>query len=131
MDDTLFSLQLSALGFTIVTPSAAPEYRGLLSDHRTFEPLPIASSIDDLLDLDEDEDDQDGIDDDIAVSSEHGAPTRDRENTELVAAAFQAAGNPRFQDVRFKPAKTSHSANPTPREISLRRAKLITRSIEW
>jgi hypothetical protein len=132
MDENLFSLQLSALGFSILTPSVAPVHQRSPSDHGSDEPRPLAATNGDRHDLDEDEDDQDGTDDeDIRVSSEYGAPSRDKENTELVAAAFRAAGNPRYQDVRFKPAKTGHWVNPTPREISLKRAKLINRSIEW
>jgi hypothetical protein len=132
MDENLFSLQLSALGLRVLTPSVSPEYQRLLSDDGTDEPLPFTAANGDLLDFDEDEDDQDGTDDDdILVFSEHGGPGRDKENTNLVAAAFRAAGDPRYQDVRFKPAKANHWVNPTPREISLKRAKLINRTVEW
>jgi hypothetical protein len=58
-------------------------------------------------------------------------PGRRRENTELVAAVFEGAGNPRFQDVRLKPAKTRNCPGPTYREVAVQRAKRGYGAITW
>ena len=44
------------------------------------------------------------------------------ENVELVTAAFRAAGDPRYQDVRLKPVRTAWALDPTLREIARRRS---------
>jgi hypothetical protein len=56
---------------------------------------------------------------------------RRRENTELVAAVFEGAGNPRFQDVRLKPAMTRNCPGPTYREVAMQRAKRGNGAITW
>jgi hypothetical protein len=58
-------------------------------------------------------------------------PGRRRENTELVAAVFEGAGNPKFQDVRLKPAMTRNCPGPTYREIAMQRAKRGYSAITW
>jgi hypothetical protein len=101
----------------------------LLSDTGSAEePQPSIVADRELDDLGND----DGADDDGRSDSEdYGGPGRHQENTELVAAAFRAAGNPKFRDVRLKPAKINHCPDLTHREFALGRAKRVIGSTTW
>jgi hypothetical protein len=65
--------------------------------------------------------------DDYADANDMGyvRPAGDRydigENIALVTAAFRAAGNPRYQDVRLKQVRTAWALDPTLREIARKR----------
>jgi hypothetical protein len=88
----------------------------------------------DLVDPEEDENDDavDGTSSDRPCATVYQRDPSDRwENTERVDAAFRAAGNPKFQDIRFKSAKISHCPGPTHREISVERAQRLSRSVSW
>jgi hypothetical protein len=60
------------------------------------------------------------------ISGGHG----EWENTAKVNKAFEAAGSPRFQEVKFKAARTVRSSDPTYREITLKQAKRIA-TVDW
>jgi hypothetical protein len=86
----------------------------------------------DRIDPEDDDDHDDGAEDDwpgVMVGQRHH-PSHG-EDTELVAAAFRAAGNPKFDDVRLRSAKTSNHPGPTHREIALEQAKRLKRSVSW
>ncbi len=102
----------------------------LLSDTGSAqEPQPSIGADPEPDDLGEDDD---GADDDgLSDSEDYGGPRRHQENTELVAAAFRAAGNPKFQDVRLKPAKFNHCPDLTHREFALGRANRAIGSTTW
>jgi len=71
--------------------------------------------------------DRDQNDDHAPIS---GSPGDIRENTERVNRAFEAAGSPKFQDVKLKTAGTVRSSDPTCRQIAMRQAKRTT-SLDW
>jgi hypothetical protein len=61
-------------------------------------------------------------DNDMGYTRPTGDRNDIRENTVLVTAAFDAAGDPRFQDVRLKVVRTAWAHDPTLREIARRRS---------
>jgi hypothetical protein len=135
MDEHTTSLLLRENGLEVLTRSVPPADGPVLSDiDNTENPLPSTVAELDLVDPEDDDDegDDDGVGDDVARVT---VDQRDRpgqwENTELVAAAFRAAGNPKFEDVRLRSAKTSYRPAPTHREIALRRAKRANGSATW
>jgi len=71
--------------------------------------------------------DRDQNDDHAPIS---GSPGDIRENTERVNRVFEAAGNPRFQDVKLKTAGSVRSSDPTCRDIAMRQAKRTT-TLDW
>jgi hypothetical protein len=90
------------------------------------------------------DEDDDSLADDFGVVDEVDGEDSDRsgsargsgrhagggENTALVNKVFAAAGNPRFQDVRFKTVATVPSSDPTHRELMLKQAQRTTR-VDW
>jgi hypothetical protein len=101
----------------------------LLSDTGSAQEQPSSGADAEPYDLGEDDG---GADDDgLSDSEDYGGPGRHQENTELVAAAFRAAGNPKFQDVRLKPAKFNHCPDLTHREFALGRANRAIGSTTW
>jgi hypothetical protein len=70
-------------------------------------------------------------DDGLRGSEDCGQPGGHRENTELVAAVFRAEGDPKYQDVKLRAAKTSNSPGPTHREFARQRAKRRNGSPAW
>jgi hypothetical protein len=150
MDQDAISLWLKENGLRVLTrpmpPADGPVLAGM---DNTESPSPTTVADLDLVDP-EDRDDVDPEDRDDVDPEDHdddhncGADDdclrvtvdqRDRpgrwENTELVAAAFQAAGNPTYQDVRLKSPQTSHCPGPTHREIAVERATRLSRSVTW
>lgn len=125
---------LGEAGLSAPPPQSLATDEPPLSDTNSAdEPQPSIVADLDLDDLgDSDGDGDDGADDDCPSDPEdYGEPGRHRENTELVAAAFRAAGNPKYQDVRLKLAKTSNCPNLTHREFALGRAKRLKGSTTW
>src|SRR6202023_1389859 len=128
MDEYTISLLLRENGLEVLTRSVPPADGLVLSNMDNTEntrPSTVAEL--DLVDPEDDDDERagdegndDGVDDDVPhVTVDY----RDRpgrwENTELVAAAFRAAGNPKFEDVRLRSAKTSDRPAPPHREIAM------------
>jgi hypothetical protein len=130
MDDYSFRLWLKETG--LWSPSLQPQPIGSpLSDMENTQtaPQPVMENPDPLDLGDDDDADDDDADD---FGEDYGGPGAGWENTDLVTAVFRAAGNPRFEDVRLKVARTSRP-DPTDRELVLRRAKRVgaSPSIEW
>jgi len=107
-----FDLWLEEKGFGVVTPAEGAAE------------VPPPSFVAEL-DL------ADPEDDDESIFSDLGKPGDRLENTELVAAAFRAAGSPRYQDVKLKAAGRGHRRDPTYREIALQQAKRVNASVAW
>jgi hypothetical protein len=142
MDQDAISLWLKENGLRVLTrpmpPADGPVLAGM---DNTESPSPTTVADLDLVDPeDRDDVDPEDHDDDHNCGADDDCPRvtvdqRDRrgpwENMELVAAAFQAAGNPTYQDVRLKSAKTSHCPGPTHREIAVERATRLSRSVTW
>jgi hypothetical protein len=126
MDEYIFSLWLRETGLRVLTQPVVPALGQPLSDHETKEPQRSAVADLDLVDPEGDDDD-----DGPSVSSDYRELGDHWENTDRVSAVFRAAGNPMYQDVRFRVAKTSHCPDPSHRQVALQRAKRIDRSIEW
>ena len=126
MDDDIYDLWLKDTGLRRWVP--VPD-GSVLADNKTAEPQPTVVNDLDLVDP---EDDEDGADRELRSAEAAYRDNHDRwENTELVAAAFRAAGNPKFEDVRLKSARTSDRPAPTHRELALQRAKRVSGSVEW
>jgi hypothetical protein len=122
MDEHAFGQWLKETGLSVVPPQVAPADGELLSEDRAeTPPLSLVAELD-LADPEED-------DEDTGAFADLGKPGDRLENTELVAAAFRAAGNPKYQDVTFKSARVAHRPVPTYREIALERAKRVNRSV--
>jgi hypothetical protein len=134
MDQDAFSLWLKENGLRVLTQSMPPADGPVLAGiDNTDSPSPATVADLDLVDPEDHDDNHNcGADDDCPRVT---VDQRDRrgpwENTELVAAAFQAAGNPTYQDVRLKSAETSHCPGPTHREIAVERATRLSRSVTW
>ena len=140
MDAYTISLLLRENGLEVLTRSVPPADGLVLSNmDNTGNTWPSTVAELDLVDPEDDDDERDGNegnDDGVGDDVPHvTVDYRDRpgrwENTELVAAAFRAAGNPKFEDVRLRSAKTSDRPAPTHREIALRQAKRGNGSATW
>jgi hypothetical protein len=134
MDHDAIGLWLEENGMRILARSMLPTDVPLQAGRDNSESSSPSTLTDlDLVDPEDDENDHDdGADDDwpgVMVSQRH-RPGRG-EDTELVAAAFRAAGNPKFEDVRLRSAKASDHPGPTHREIALEQAKRLNRSVSW
>jgi hypothetical protein len=134
MDHDAIGLLLEENGLRILARSMLPTdvpLEGGRDNAQSWSPSTLADL--DLVDPEDDDDDHnDGADDDwpgLMVSQRH-RPGRG-EDTELVAAAFQAAGNRKFEDVRLRSAKTSDHHGPTHRETAVEQAKRLNRSVSW
>jgi hypothetical protein len=142
MDQDAISLWLKENGLRALTrpmpPADGPVLAGM-DNTESLSPTTVADL--DLVDPeDRDDVDPEDHDDDHNCGADDDCPRvtvdqRDRrgpwENMELVAAAFQAAGNPTYQDVRLKSPQTSHCPGPTHREIAVERATRLSRSVTW
>jgi hypothetical protein len=117
MDRDAFDLLLEATDRAVAT-RPAPSASGAVSSD---EPPRLSF---DLADFEEDDEGTSGF-------TDLGAPGDRLENTELVAAAFRAAGNPKYQDVRLKGASPANYRVPTYREIAQQRAKRVNSSAAW
>jgi hypothetical protein len=126
-EDTL-SLWLKITGLRATsTRSVAPaDVPGLSDTDSTEQPQPAI-----VADLDLADDHDDSVDDGSSGTERHRRPGDPLENTELVSAVFRAAGNPTYQDVRLKSAKTDHCSGPTHREIAVQRGKRLGGSTTW
>jgi hypothetical protein len=80
-----------------------------------------------------------GVDDDVESGDRgqrygHGRILGSRgdcwENTARVNSVFEAAGNPRYLDVKLKTVRVLRSSDPTHREIALKQAKRIA-TVDW
>lgn len=140
MDEYTISLLLRENGLEVLTRSVPPADELVLSNmDNTEKTWPSTVAELDLVDPEDDDDERagdEGNDDRVGDDVPHvTVDYRDRpgrwENTELVAAAFRAAGNPKFEDVRLRSAKTSDRPAPTHREIALQRAKRGNGSATW
>src|SRR5258708_101118 len=129
MHEDTFSLWLKNTGLR-ATPRrwvALADGPGVSDTDSTEQPQPFT-----VADLDLADDHDDGMDDDGPSGTEHyGRPGDRLENTELVAAVFRAAGNPTYQDVRLKSAKTNHSPGPTHREVAVQCGKRVDGTTTW
>jgi hypothetical protein len=130
MHEDTFRLWLRETGLRapprLVALADAP---ALLDPGEIEEPQPPAVADLDLVDPGDHDDDAD--DDRPNGFEDHGGPGDRWENIERVAAAFRAAGNPKYQDVRLKSAKTSHGSGPACREIALERDKRVNLPPTW
>jgi len=140
MDQNTISLLLRENGLEVLTRSMPSADGQVLSDvDNTENPLPSTVADLDLVDPEDDDDegdddegDDDGVGDDVPRFTVDYCHRAGRwENTELVAAAFRAAGNPKFEDVRLRSATTSDHPGPTHREIAVEQAKRLSRSVTW
>jgi hypothetical protein len=123
MDTHAFDLWLKEAGLQVVTTPLVPAGAEAVSDDvAELLPSPVEE-----LDLAESEE----HDEDAEVVSEFGQPGDRLENTELVAAAFRAAGNPRYEDVKLKAQRSSNCLVPSYREIALQRAKRVNLPVAW
>ena len=52
------------------------------------------------------------------------------EDTARVSRIFEAAGNPRFQDMKLKTVRVLRSPDPTFRELALKQARRIA-TVDW
>jgi hypothetical protein len=102
MDEFTFRLWLRQTGLWSPTLQAPPAKGPLLSATETAELPPTAASAASApIDTGDDDDlNREGHSD----PEDYGGPGFGWENTELVAAVFRAAGNPRFQDVTLRVA---------------------------
>ena len=121
MDNYFFDRRLEETGFGAMTSTVTPAGGAVLSDNAA-EPWFVAE-----LDLDDPED----ADETTGAFTDVGKPGDRLENAELVAAAFRAAGDPKFQDVKLKSARGGNCPVPTYREVALQRAKRINASVAW
>jgi hypothetical protein len=121
MDRHAFDLLLEETDFAVATRLVTPTNGTVSSDEPPW--LSFVAQ----LDLADPEDDDEGT----GGFTDVGAPGDRLENTELVAAAFRAAGNPKYQDVRLKAAAGGNRPVPTYREIALQRAKRLNSSVSW
>jgi hypothetical protein len=124
MDKHAFDLWLKEAGLQLMTTPPAPAEAEMASDDAAE--LPSLSPVAEL-DLADPEDDDEGD----GVFADFGRPGDRLENAELVAAAFRAAGNPKYLDVRLKTARGGNCPLPTYREIAVQRAKRVSASVEW
>ena len=123
MDKHAFDLWLKEAGLQVVT-TPAPAEAEMVSDNAA-EPPPLSSFAE--LDLADPDDDDEGTD----ALADFGQPGDRLENTELVAAAFRVAGDPKYEDVRLKPATGGTCLVPTYREIALRQARRVNSPAAW
>jgi hypothetical protein len=136
MDQNAISLWLRENGLEVLTRSVPPASAPVLSDIKNTEntwPSTVADL--DLVDPEDDDegddDHSDGVADDVlrVTVDQRNRPGR-WEDTEVVAAAFRTAGNPKFEDVRLKSGEKT-KPDPTQRELALQRAKRGNGSVEW
>jgi hypothetical protein len=122
MNEEVFKIWFQSTGMT-VTPysrqTTSNEYRPAVIEVEAAKAVEIAQSfkaVKDTCVLDPDDEGIDGDDDDSdEIQIYHRVNVTSRgENTEAVDAAFRAAGNPKFQDVRFKAA----AATPAYRKLT-------------
>jgi|SRR5438309_1000006 hypothetical protein len=132
MDHDALGLWLEQNGLRILARSMLATDGSLQAGNTQRSSLSTVTELDPVDPEDDENDHEDGADGDwpeVMVSQGH-RPGRG-EDTELVAAVFRAAGNPKFDDVRFRSAKTSNHPGPTHREIALEQAKRVNRSVSW